>query len=40
MVVTLRTEDDEVVGLPDPAGGSFVAAGAFDRLIGRAGLAI
>jgi hypothetical protein len=38
ILVQLRTERGGVVGgLPDPAGGTFDAAGDFDRLLERAG---
>jgi hypothetical protein len=35
MVVTLRKADGRAVTLVDPSGGTFGAAGDFDRFIGR-----
>lgn len=35
VVATLLSESGEVRGLPDPNGGTFDAAGDFDRLLGK-----
>jgi hypothetical protein len=40
MVVTLTDEKGVPLRLPDPAGGTFDAAGDFDRLLGRPGLTV